>query len=108
MPHALPPPPDIPEGLEHMLPQFVAEMRKDAATLSALAQAPLDQLADHAHAMRGKAAMFGEAVLYGLLTRIEEKAMAGDGGGVVALINQVIERSGQLALYERTTALDAS
>ena len=95
----LPPPPDIPEGLEHLLPQFIAEMGKDAAQLSELATAPLADLGEHAHAMRGKAGLFGESRLYDLLTVVEQLAMAGGGSRMADLIAQVIERSNQLALY---------
>lgn len=95
----LPPPPDIPEGLEHLLHQFIAEMGKDAARLAELAAAPLDELGDHAHAMRGKAGLFGESRLYDLLTVVEHLALAGDASRMADLIAQVIERSNQLALY---------
>ena len=104
---SLPPPPDIPEGLEHLLPMFVAEMAKDAARLSILAGAlPADggmdalaELADHAHAMRGKAGMFGEGLLYDLLTDVEASAQANEVSALSPLIARVVERSGQLALY---------
>lgn len=104
MPEQLPPPPDIPEGLEHLLPLFVAEMAKDAALLQGLADAPLTDLADHAHAMRGKAGLFGEQRLYLLLTRIEELALAGTVAEMAALVAQVVERSAQLAVYGRIPA----
>jgi HPt (histidine-containing phosphotransfer) domain-containing protein len=91
--------PDIPEGLEHLLPLFVAEMDKDAGQLCGLAAGDLEQLADFAHGMRGKAAMFGEQVLYGLLTRIEDAAMRGQVDGMSTLIAQVVERVGQLQVY---------
>lgn len=105
----LPPPPDIPEGLEHLLPMFIAEMLKDAACLAHLHGAlpvgagceALAELADHAHAMRGKAAMFGEAVLYELLTEVEASALAGEAGGLAPLVERVVERSGQLEVYGR-------
>lgn len=106
MPEAPPPPPDIPEGLEHLLPQFVAEMAKDAAILTGLAGAPLDALAEHAHAMRGKAAMFGEGILYGLLSRMEELALAGQPQRLPALSAQVVERANQLAVYGVLAAAD--
>lgn len=99
MPQPPPPPPDIPEGLEHLLPLFVAEMAKDTATLQNLAAAPPAELADHAHAMRGKAGLFGEHRLYDLLTRIEQMALAGNAAPMDALVAQVVERSSQLAVY---------
>lgn len=104
MPAPLPPPPNIPEGLEHLLPQFVAEMVKDAAILEALAGAPLDQVGEHAHAMRGKAGLFGEERLYVLLTRVETLALDGCAEGMADLCAQVIERANQLAVYGQLPA----
>lgn len=104
---SLPLPPDIPEGLEHLLPMFIAEMAKDAARLVALARAlpagagALTELAEHAHAMRGKAGMFGEGRLYDLLTEVEASALAGEAGAVLPLVERVVERSGQLEGYGR-------
>lgn len=95
----LPPPPDIPDGLADMLPMFVAEMEKDGATLSALAEGAAADLAEHAHAMRGKCAMFGEETLFEVLTRIEECATEGRVAGIPPLIARAIERVGQLRLY---------
>lgn len=105
----LSPPPDIPEGLEHLLPMFIAEMVKDAARLVTLAGAlpagagvdSLAELADHAHAMRGKAGMFGEGALYELLTDVEASALAGETAPLPLLVERVVERSGQLELYGR-------
>ncbi|MBC7950239.1 MAG: response regulator [Rhodospirillaceae bacterium] len=103
---ALPPPPAIPDGpaipagLEHMLPLFIAEMEKDAATLQSLAQAPLDQLGEHVHAMRGKCAMFGEDILYTLLTSLEDNCQAGSHDGNPALIALIVERALQLRVYD--------
>lgn len=108
MPQDLPPPPDIPEGLEHLLPQFIAEMGKDAAQLADLAAAPLADLGEHAHAMRGKAGLFGESRLYEILTVVEQLALAGDGSRMADLIAQVIERSNQLALYGPIAAAEPS
>lgn len=106
MPQDLPPPPDIPDGLEHLLPQFIAEMAKDAALLAALADAPLADLGEHAHAMRGKAGLFGETRLYDLLTVMEQLALEGDSGRMAELITLVIERSNQLALYGQRAGLE--
>ncbi|MCR6630725.1 MAG: ATP-binding protein [Magnetospirillum sp.] len=105
---SLPPPPDIPEGLEHMLPLFVAEMEKDAARLRELAEGDVAILAEHAHAMRGKAAMFGETTLFTLLSRIEELAVAGDRQPLPALVMQVLERSSQLGVYGRISTAEPS
>lgn len=99
-PSVLPPRPAIPEGLEHMLPQFIAEMEKDAVTLQTLAEAPLADVAEHAHAMRGKCAMFGEDILFGLLTRLEEGCMAGKGDGNAVLGALIVERVLQLRIYD--------
>lgn len=103
-----PPPPDIPEGLEHLLPMFIAEMTKDAARLATLAGAltaaggeALAELADHAHAMRGKAGLFGEGLLYELLTTLEADALAAETDGLPALVARVVERSIQLEVYGR-------
>lgn len=79
-----------------MLPLFIAEMEKDAATLQALAAAPLADLAEHAHAMRGKCAMFGEDILFGLLTRLEQDCLAGTRETIAPLIALVAERALQL------------
>jgi HPt (histidine-containing phosphotransfer) domain-containing protein len=103
-----PPPPDIPEGLEHMLPLFVSEMAKDAARLAELAGSlsaagMMEELADHAHAMRGKAGLFGETRLYDLLTRVEQSALAGEDAPLPALVERVVERSDQLGVYGRET-----
>lgn len=100
----LPPPPEIPEGLEHMLPLFIAEMTRDATRLTELAGAPLDDLAEHAHAMRGKAGLFGEACLYDLLTQMERHAMAGNALPLPDLLARVVERTGQLEVYGREIA----
>jgi HPt (histidine-containing phosphotransfer) domain-containing protein len=97
---ALPPPPDIPQGLEHMLPLFVVEMERDARTLERLASAPPPELAEHAHAMRGKAAMFGEDMLFRLLTQVEQDALAGGNGPLPALIARIVERASQLREYQ--------
>jgi CheY-like chemotaxis protein/HPt (histidine-containing phosphotransfer) domain-containing protein len=96
----LPPPPDIPAGLEHMLPLFIAEMAKDAERLQGLAGVPLDDLAEHAHAMRGKCAMFGEDTLYQLLTRLEQDALAGKAADAPGLIARIVERATQLRDYD--------
>jgi signal transduction histidine kinase/DNA-binding response OmpR family regulator len=92
-------PPDIPQGLEHLLPQFIAEMEKDVVRLGDLAGGELAELAEFAHAMRGKAAMFGEQPLFELLTRIEELALRNRNDELPTLITQVVERVGQLQVY---------
>lgn len=106
----VPPPPDIPEGLEHLLALFIAEMAKDCAVLTALAApssaAAAQEVADHAHAMRGKAGMFGENPLYELLTEIEGVALAGNGASLTGLIARVVERVAQLEVYGRDMAAE--
>ena len=104
-----PPPPEIPEGLEHLLALFVAEMVKDAVRLVELVgtlpdDGPLEDMAEHAHAMRGKAGLFGEHCLYALLTRVERSALAGDAAPLPDLVTRVVERSGQLEVYGRDMA----
>ncbi len=104
--------PTIPEGLEHMLPQFIEEMDKDIAVLTRmtgtietdgasvgpLAAESLAALAEQAHATRGKCGMFGETILFGLLTRLEDQAKAGaaDGLMLTGVMKEVIERGRQL------------
>lgn len=106
----MPPPPDIPEGLEHLLALFIAEMATDCATLTALvtdfsADAAPD-VAEHAHAMRGKAGLFGENLLYELLTEIENAALAGNGALLPGLVARVVERVAQLEVYGREMAAE--
>lgn len=101
----LPSPPDIPEGLEHLLPAFVAEMVKDTARLTELVRAvsasALLDLVEHAHAMRGKAGLFGENRLYSLLTDMEKQAQAENVAALAVLLELVVERTGQLEVYGR-------
>ncbi|EME69566.1 signal transduction protein [Paramagnetospirillum caucaseum] len=88
---------NIPAGLEHLLPAFMAEMLKDQQMLRALAEGrDRGALADHAHAMRGKCGMFGEEVLYTLLGDLEALAPLGDGGEITRLVAKVVERVGRL------------
>lgn len=106
----LPPPPDIPEGLEHLLALFIAEMSTDSAILASLvtafSAAAAPDVAEHAHAMRGKAGMFGENALYQLLTDIEAAAQAGDGAPLPELTARVVERVAQLEVYGREMAAE--
>lgn len=96
----IPDPPEIPEGIEHLLPMFVAEMEKDAARLHELADASDEDLGEYAHGARGKAAMFGEHSLYALFSRIEEMALTGaDRAELPSLLAQVVERLPQLRIY---------
>jgi diguanylate cyclase (GGDEF)-like protein/PAS domain S-box-containing protein len=88
---------NIPAGLEHLLPSFMTEMVRDQQVLRSLADG-MDrvELADHAHAMRGKCGMFGEEVLYGLLGELEAMAPNGDTGEITRLVAKVVERVGRL------------
>lgn len=96
-------PPAIPEGLDDLLGAFVAEMEKDTARLRDLA-GDRAELAVHAHAMRGKCAMFGEEILYGLLARIETEAAGLGGNELAVLIAAVVERAVQLREYAGITS----
>jgi len=89
--------PNIPAGLEHLLPAFLAEMAKDQQRLRGLA-AGSDRaaLTEHIHAMRGKCAMFGEEVLADKLARLEALAPMGAKADIVALVAKVVERIGRL------------
>lgn len=95
------PPPAIPVGLESLLPRFVSEMVADAALLEGLVNGADAGLMAHAHAMCGKAAMFGEDRLYRLLGLLEKQAIKEDMAPLLVLLAQVIERTAQLAVYER-------
>jgi signal transduction histidine kinase/CheY-like chemotaxis protein len=100
-PSASPPPPEVPEGLEHLMPTFLAEMRRDAEDLRALVdKGDRAALAEYAHAVRGKCAMFGELALFGILSRLEEGAEDAGREELDGLVNQVVERVGQLGVYE--------
>ncbi|CAA7616853.1 Predicted signal transduction protein containing a membrane domain [Magnetospirillum sp. SS-4] len=88
---------NIPAGLEHLLPAFLAEMDKDQQTLRRLAE-DMDRaaLAEFAHAMRGKCGMFGEEVLFELLGCLENLAPKGCRQDITALTAKVVERIGRL------------
>jgi len=88
---------NIPAGLEHLLPAFMAEMTRDQQVLRDLAEGyDRTALTDHAHAMRGKCGMFGEEVLYSLLGELEALAPLGDNGEITRLVAKVVERVGRL------------
>ncbi len=101
-PGAAPQFPGIPAGLEHLLPLFLAEMAKDGRRLTELVANTIDtrDLADHAHAMRGKCAMFGEERLFLVLGTLEEQAATAGVDEIAGLVEQIIARVGQLALYD--------
>lgn len=66
---------------------FIAEMVKDHAMLQDLIKTGREGLAEHVHAMRGKCAMFGEDILYRLLTDFE----AGATDRMAAIADRVAE-----------------
>ncbi|WP_245651120.1 EAL domain-containing protein [Paramagnetospirillum marisnigri] len=88
---------NIPQGLEHLLPNFIQEMIKDQQTLRSLADLQdRPALAEHAHAMRGKCGLFGEEVLYQILGRIEDHAPTIGHDEILGLVAKVVERVGRL------------
>lgn len=95
----LPPPPDIPAGLEALMPAFVAEMAKDVVTLREIGTTDRALLAEQAHATRGKCGMFGEEMLFALLTRLEEGAASLTEDEVRSILARFAERAAQLARY---------
>jgi hypothetical protein len=92
------------------MPAFLAEMAKDDVALREVAvRGGRAALIEYAHAMRGKCAMFGEGILYGLLTRLEEAAPLAPQADIDALISRISERVGELGLYDvREDAADGS
>jgi hypothetical protein len=86
-----PAPPSIPAGLESLLPAFILEMQKDYAVLEALAAAGGPPFAAAVHAMRGKCAMFGEDILFRLLTALEQP-----DGSDPAILAAIGDRVGDL------------
>lgn len=95
----LPPPPDVPAGLEALMPAFVAEMAKDVVLLREIGAADRTLLAEQAHATRGKCGMFGEEMLFALLTRLEDGAGSLPEDEVRSILAQFAERAAQLAQY---------
>lgn len=102
-----PPPPAIPAGLESLMPAFVAEMAKDGARLREIGTADRALLAEQAHATRGKCGMFGETILFDLLTRLEAGAAELDEGEISALLAAIVERAAQLTEYEASSMIAA-
>ena len=98
---SLPPPPTPPTGLEGLMPAFLAEMDKDAVLLRQLEHGDRGELAEHVHAMRGKCGMFGENLLFDMLSRLEThlgEEMSGEE--ISAQVAAAIERVGQLRQYQ--------
>ncbi|MGE5546250.1 MAG: ATP-binding protein [Solirubrobacterales bacterium] len=98
-----PPRPSVPPGLEHLMPMFLAEMDKDAARLNELASGDRRELAEYAHAVRGKCAMFGEELLFELLTNLEATAPEGGSAEIEALVARITDRARQLQALEGET-----
>lgn len=96
---SLPPPPDIPAGLEQLMPAFLAEMAKDAVQLVAIKDGDRMELAEFVHAMRGKCGMFGEKTMFGLLTKLEQIVLTATPQEINDLVTETVEREAQLKLY---------
>lgn len=95
----------IPAGLEHLLPNFLAEMAKDQPALQHLAGGgDLPALAEYAHGVRGKCGMFGEERLFGLLSRLEAAAARADRREVDEIMTGVVDRMRQIAMHGGTPA----
>ena len=94
----------IPAGLEHLMPIFLAEMKVDVQLLLDVAQrGDRAALADHAHAMRGKCAMFGEESMFTLLGEVEEGAESLERAQIHHLCAMINGRAIQLGVHDRTT-----
>lgn len=96
----LPPPPQPPAGLEGLMPAFLAEMDKDSLLLQELQRGDRAALAEHVHAMRGKCGMFGETVLYDLLTKLEADSHDAAQQEIFAQVGEAVERVRQLRQYQ--------
>jgi hypothetical protein len=92
--------PAIPAGLESLMPAFVAEMTRDVVTLRRVGTADRVLLEEQAHASRGKCGMFGEKVLYALLTRLEDKAGSLSEDELESILDRFAERVAELARHE--------
>jgi CheY-like chemotaxis protein/HPt (histidine-containing phosphotransfer) domain-containing protein len=94
--------PAIPPGLEHLLPLFLAEMGRDTCRLLELAaDGDRAALADHAHAMRGKCAMFGEDAMFALLADIECRAPTLSCAEIDSLCAMINGRAFQLGVHDK-------
>lgn len=96
----LPPPPIPPVGLEGLMSAFLAEMDKDAQLLQELQAGDRAVLVEHVHAMRGKCGMFGENLLFEILTRLESDAAAATQQEIAAQVSDAVERVRQLRQYQ--------
>jgi signal transduction histidine kinase/CheY-like chemotaxis protein len=89
--------PQVPAELLHLMPAFLAEMDKDEPVLLRLAEdGDRQALAEFAHAMRGKCAMFGEMRLFDLLGQIESEAATIADESLGEVVVKVVERIGQV------------
>lgn len=91
---------DIPPGLEHLLPQFIAEMISDGAAVASLAGGDRQLLGERVHGMRGKCAMFGEGTLFELLSELEACVPNASAEEIDAIIRRIQLRVGDLSLIE--------
>ena len=89
----------IPEGLEGLMDAFRAEITQDGRRLIELIHSTSPDLASHAHAMRGKCALFGEEPLAELLGEIEFLAENRMRENMEDLLQQVVERARELGIY---------
>jgi phosphoglycolate phosphatase len=79
--------------LRALLPRFHREMAEDRLALAARhAAGDLAALARHAHAMRGKAMMFGALALAEPLERLESLAGRGGGADLAPLLDEIAGR----------------
>jgi HPt (histidine-containing phosphotransfer) domain-containing protein len=85
---------EIPEQLVHLIPTYCKELRQDGAHLTALMSGDRVELAEHAHAMGGKCAMFGDRELAEMLYEIEREAPISSDKVVKVLVTAVMDRVG--------------
>lgn len=87
------PPFAIPEQLTHLIPTYCAELAADIARLRELLTADRESLAEHAHAMGGKCAMFGDIELAEMLYEIEREAPVASARVMGVLATQALARA---------------
>ena len=78
----------VPKELADLIPEFMANRKKDIATLrAALAEANLEQLRFLGHRMKGIGASYGFVAITDLGKQIEDAAKAGTEGALRALVD---------------------
>ena len=82
------------------MPAFLAEMDKDSQVLQDLLGGDRATLAEHVHAMRGKCCMFGENVLFDMLTKLEADSLVAAQQEIAAQVGVAVERVRQLRQYQ--------